>query len=196
MYYIIIFVVSMILMLVLPMFSSNGTNISFAFIFPTTTIGWIVYIGTSLVNSLANLFIFFSFMSQGKVNIRDEPKFKEANQILLDLSLRHADLQAVPRSPKRWKTYQYSHKGTSLFLGSLFSAFALTNAILAFDVVALVSYAISVVFILIFGYFQMKTSEEYWTEEYYRYAKLEEKKYAEAEYAEAEKEVIINDKDR
>lgn len=134
-----------------------------------------------LATATANMMIFFGFMSQARVNVKDDEHYKEAEAILLDLSLKRAVKEKLPRSPHKWNTTQYGRKGVTLFVGSLASGFALTNAILQFNVVTLISYTITVIFAILFGIFQMKTAERYWTDEYYRYAKYEQQVYEQME---------------
>ena len=107
------------------------------------------------------MLIFFGFMSQAKVNVRDNENFQRANEILLDLAIRKKHKEKVPKSPKQWQTNEYSRKGVMLFLGSIFSCIGLANAILTFNVITLVSYIITTVFAIIFGIFQMKHAEAY-----------------------------------
>ncbi len=158
MYYIIIGIVSVLVMLVMPMM---GSTVGLEIKFPDTVGGWIVYVGNAALTAIANMLLFFAFMSQGKVNIKNNDYYKEANEILLRLQIKHQAKTKLPRSPRKWQVKEYTRKGLMLFLGSIASCFALTNAVLMFDPVALISYAITVVFALIFGFFQMKTAEEY-----------------------------------
>lgn len=175
-YYIIIAIVSIISIVVFPMIGSDlGVEITF----PNTIIGWVIYVGSALATAMVNMMIFYGFMSQAKINIKDNPRYIEANEILLKLSLKHQGHTKLPHSPKQWNAIQYGKKGTTLFLGSLFSCFAFTNAILTFNVVTLITYSFTVMFAIFFGIFQMKIAEKYWTDEYYRYAKYQESLYEE-----------------
>ena len=111
-------------------------------------------------------------MQQAKINVQDNEKYKEANEILH----RHGILQSWdPRGPIEWQVSQYKRKGTWIGVGTLISAVGLSQAILAWDWIALVSYIIIILFGLIFGILQMNVAETYWTEEYYDYAKMVEK---------------------
>ena len=105
--------------------------------------------------------IFYGFLEQGKLNVRNDPHYVEATEILLKLSLKHPKKTKLPRSPKRWTTVQYSRKGVCIFLSSIFSCFAFTNAILRFDLITLLTYSFTIVFAIIFGVFQMKNAESY-----------------------------------
>ena len=113
-----------------------------------------------------NVLIFYCFMEQAKVNVRDDPHYKEANEILQKI----LDKKYLPRSPRIWNTQQYSTKAVSIFLTTLMSAFVFTNAILTYDWVTALTYIFTLIFGLIFGVLQMKSAEKYWTNEYYLYA--------------------------
>ena len=51
-----------------------------------------------------------------------------------------------------------------------FTTVALTQAILSFDWMSMLTYLFTIVMGLIFGVLQMKTAEEYWTNEFWQYA--------------------------
>lgn len=162
-YYGLVGVISFIILVFLPMLGSQ-TDIGFSF--PNTASGWCIYILSKLVVSVMNVLIFYCFMEQAKVNIKDDPKYVEANQILEKMF----DKKYLPRSPKAWNTQQYSTKAVSIFFSTLMSAFVFTNAILTYDWVTALTYIFTLVFGLIFGVLQMKSAEKYWTNEYWQYA--------------------------
>ena len=170
-YYIIIGCVSLIAIIVFPLLSSEvGLDIQL----PNTIMGWVVYVGSALATAIVNMMIFYSFMNQAKINIKDNPRYIEANEIMLRLSINHPDKIKLPRSPKKWTRQQYSGKGITLFIGSCLSCFVFTNAILTYNLITLLTYTFTVLFAIFFGIFQMKKAESYWTDEYYRYAKYQE----------------------
>ena len=162
-YYGLVGVISFIILVFLPMLGSE-TDIGFKF--PNTTSGWCIYILSKIIVSVMNVLIFYCFMEQAKVNIKDDPKYIEANQILE----RVFDKRFLPRSPKTWNTQQYSTKAVSIFITTLMSAFVFTNAILTYDWVTALTYIFTLIFGLIFGVLQMKSAEKYWTNEYWLYA--------------------------
>ena len=47
---------------------------------------------------------------------------------------------------------------------------ALTQAVLSFDYISMLTYLFAIIMGLIIGILQMKTAEEYWTREYLEYA--------------------------
>ena len=78
-YYGLVGVISFIMLVFLPML---GSETEMGFKFPNTTSGWLIYILSKIVVSVMNVLIFYCFMEQAKVNVRDDPHYKEANEIL------------------------------------------------------------------------------------------------------------------
>lgn len=166
-YYVLIFVLSLCMLIFLPMIGSTqdiGYNV------PNTAAGWVVFIITKTIVAVVNVLIFHCFICQAKINIKDNEKFKKANEIL-----EKTKREIKPRSPRRFFATQYGKKGTSVVLFSILSVVALTNAILMFDWISFLTYLLTLIMGVIFGVLEMKTVETFWTEEYYEYAKrLEE----------------------
>jgi hypothetical protein len=172
-YYIIIGVVSLIALLFLPMV---GSSIGLEMRLPDTIVGWIVYCVTKLIVAALNVIIFYCFMQQAKVNVKENKKYIEANEILERIEHKS---ERAPRSPKEWTRKQYGSKGITIFITTLLAAVSLTQAILTFDYITMLTYLFTIIMGLIFGVLQMKNAEIYWTTEYYEYAlkiKREEQK--------------------
>lgn len=182
-YYILIGVISFISLVFLPMF---GSEVGMAFTFPTTAAGWIVFIITQLLMAIVNVLIFHSFICQAKVNIKNDPKYIQAKEILQLYILK----SYTPRSLRQFTKREYGAKGVSIAIGTLLAGFALTQAMLTYDYVRMLSYLFTVMFGIIFGILEMKKWEEYYTGEFYDYAlyyqKLKEKE--EEERLQKEKE--------
>lgn len=162
-YYVIIGAVSFVALVFLPML---GSSVGLAWAVPTTVVGWIVWITSKIIIATLNVLIFHCFMLQAKVNIKDDPKYNEANRILTSSK----DKGYVPRGPSTWITQQYRNKGITIFITSALSVFALSQAILTFDYVSMLTYLFTIIMGLIFGILQMKSAELYWTTEYWEYA--------------------------
>lgn len=175
-YYIIIGVVSFVALVFLPMI---GSEIPLGFSFPRNDAEWAVFIICRLIVSVINVLIFHSFMRQAKVNIKDDANYKLANEILG----RVKDKKYKPRSPVKWNAEQYSIKGVTLFVSSILSTVVLAQAILTYDWMSMLLYIFTIVMAIVFGVLQMKKAEEYWTREYYDYAKLLEESKLEEEKA-------------
>lgn len=172
-YYIIIGIVSLIALLFLPMV---GSSVGLEMRLPDTLVGWIVYCVTKLIVAALNVIIFYCFMQQAKVNVKDNEKYKKANDILEVIEERK---DRAPRSPKEWTRKQYGGKGITIFVTTILAAVSLTQAILTFDYITMLTYLFTIIMGLIFGILQMKNAEIYWTTEFYEYAlkaKKEEEK--------------------
>lgn len=162
-YYIIIAIISFITVAFLPMV---GSTVGLEWNLPDTTVGWIVWAVTRLVISIINVLLFYSFMEQAKLNVKDNERYQQANEILLKSKKKEHE----PKSPSKWQAEQYGKKATKIFLGSAMSVVAFGQAILSYDWVSMLSYLFTLAMGLIFGVMQMKKAEAYWTTEYYAYA--------------------------
>ena len=172
--YIIIGVLSLVMLFFVPML---GSEVGLAWVLPTTTAGWVVYVLSKLLVAALNIVIFHCFILQAKVNAKDNPQFIEANQILR----KYQDIKELaPRSPAKYFAGVYGKKGTTIFITTLLAAVGLTQAVLTFDWVSMLTYLFTILMGLIFGILQMNQTELYWTDEYYIYA-LNVKQIAEEE---------------
>ena len=177
-YYVLIFLLSLMVMTVAPMFSPNvNTDLGVAAIFPHTPVGWAIYICTKLFVGIVNLLLFHCFVKQAKINIKDNVKYIEACKIY---EMYHPK-EYNPRSPKEYFGQLYRKKGIMIFLTSILSAVVLTNAILAFDLTAFVTYCMTILMGLIFGVLKMKEVEAYWIGEFYDSAMRLKNKYIKQE---------------
>lgn len=164
MYYFIVGIVSFAALVFLPMI---GTEVGLGWSVPNTTTGWIVWGTIKALVATLNVLIFHSFMQQAKINVKENERYKEALEILRKVKVKNY----TPRSPKKWNLEQYGKKGVTLFISTAFATIALTQAILTFDWVSMLSYLFTIIMGVIFGVLQMKTAEEYWTDEFWKYAK-------------------------
>ena len=162
-YYFIIGIVSMIALCFLPMI---GSNVGLGWNLPDTEVGWIVWITVKVIVAVLNVLIFHCFMMQAKINAKTNAKYQEALEILR-LTKRK---EFVPRSPSSWNKQQYGQKGITLFITTAFSTVALTQAMLTFDWMSMLTYLFTIIMGLLFGVMQMETAEEYWTDEFWQYA--------------------------
>lgn len=163
-YYCIIGVISVIALFFLPMI---GTEVGLAWNLPNTIPGWVVYVVSKLLVATINILIFHCFNLQGKLNSMGNPKYQEAALIMGTINQK----EYIPRSPKEYTTTIYGKKGVLVFTTSVLSAVGLTQAVLTFDWVSMLTYLFTVIMGLIFGVLQMNACEEYWTEEFWLYAK-------------------------
>lgn len=167
-YYIVIFVLSLLALTFLPLL---GSTVGLELNFPTTTAGWIVYVTTKLIVCVLNMMIFDAFIKQAKLNVKDNQNFIQANEILD----KNKPKGYIPRSPKIFLGHLYRRKGTKVFVSSALSVVALGQALLTFDFASFITYLLTIIMGVIFGFLTMKSNEIYWTSEYLDYArKVEE----------------------
>lgn len=168
-YYLVIALVSIVSLVIIPLLSSQAE-----IEFPSTTMEWLQWavIRGSIV--VCNLLFYFLFMQQAKINVKDNEKFKEANEILENTKI---SKELKPKSPKAWKFKQYGSKTITIIITTAISTVTLTNAIINFDLVVFMSDVLTIGMGLVFGFVQMRIAEEYWTDEYWRYAKVKEKEF-------------------
>lgn len=174
-YYGLIGVISVVIVAFLPFM---GSEMGLELDFPDSPAGWMVWIATKLSTAVLNVLIFHCFMQQAELNVQDNENYIEACEIL-----KKGDEEEgySPRSPKKWKAKQYKSKGVSIFITTAIASFSLTQAILTYDPVSLLTYLFTLVLGIIFGVLQMKSAEEYWCKEFWQYAKMIEKEKANAE---------------
>lgn len=161
-YYLIVGVLSFLTMTVIPFL---GSTVGMQLSFPNTVAGWMVYVGAKLIVSVINVLMFDCFIKQAKINVRDDLKFKKANEILGKIKPVY-----VPLSPHDWLGKQYRHKGTTIFISSILGSVCLTQALLSYDYISAIVYLFAIIMGCVCGVLQMKKTEIYWTEEYYDYA--------------------------
>ena len=173
-YYCLIFLLSLVVMTVAPMFSpAVNTDLGIAAVFPHSPIGWAIYVCTKLFVGIVNLLLFHCFVKQARINIKDNARYIAACKIYEMYHPREYN----PRGPKQYFGQLYRKKGIMIFATSILSAVVLTNAILAFDLTAFVTYCITILMGLIFGILKMKEVENYWTGEFYDAAMVLQRKY-------------------
>ena len=162
-YYTIIFISSLIVLVFLPMV---GSVAGVGFSFPSTKLGWAIYIITKVFVASFNLLIFHCFIKQGKVNARNDEHYLLAckKQNVIDHKR-----NTEPRSPKKFLSGEYSKKGVTIFVCTCISLVVLTQAILTFDWMALITYLVTVVMGVVFGVMEMVKVTNYWKTEYVLY---------------------------
>lgn len=171
-YYTIIFIASLIVLVFLPMV---GSVVGAGFSFPKTKLGWAIYVLTKVFVAGFNLLIFHCFIKQGKVNARNDTNYLEACKKLNKVDHKR---NSAPRSPKQFLVGEYSKKGVTIFLCTCISLVVLTQAILTFDWMALITYLVTIVMGIVFGVMEMVKVQNYWKTEFVLYAdKLFDKEF-------------------
>ena len=165
-YYILIFVISFLVLVFLPMI---GTDLDMGFRFPETPAAWVVFVVTKSITAFVNVMLFYCFNQQALLNVKNDERYIKANEILGQLNIRK---EYKPRSPRQYNFRLYAGKGTSIFFSSILSTFALSQAILTYDWISLLTYSLVILFGVIFGFISMYSSMDYWTIEFPLYAQM------------------------
>ena len=142
-----------------------GSEVGLGWKIPNTTAGWIVWIITKLCIVAINILLLDQFIKQAKVNIKDNPKFVEADNFY---TLQTEDEEEYLPGPTEFISKLYRNKGITTVITSALSVFGLTSAILTFDWVSMLTYLFTIIFGLLFGWMTMNKVEDYWTITYYK----------------------------
>lgn len=162
--YIIIIVATLIAGIVPPMI---GSVAGLAIAFPTTVSGWLVWSVIQICSAIANCLIFYAFLNQGKDNVKDHPSYLKARELL---RINGIGKETLLISPQQWERGEWRSRVIWLFIGTLLGGIALTQAILAFDVVRFICQIFAVAFAILFGLLEMKKAEEKYSDYYLEYA--------------------------
>lgn len=184
--YAIIAILSFISVFFLPML---GSTVGLALNVPTTVVGWIVYVITKLCIVVINMLMLDQFIKQAKVNVRDHEHFKEAETYFNTEKNEEEPILA----PKEFLSHIYKQKMITSLIMSILGVFGLSQAILTFDWVSMLSYLFTIIMGLIFGWISMNRVEDYWTNDYYRLYKRDEKIKKDLEVAKSQPNKQRND---
>lgn len=163
-YYIIVFIVSFIALVFLPF---CGSKIGLELDLPKTKSDWIVFILTKVIISVVNMLIYLCFMKQGKDNVRNDKRYIDAMKIM-NKTIKERKKKCI--NPYKWMKFEYIKKGTLLFITTLLTTLAFSQALISYDYMALISYIFVIAMSCIFGIIQMKKVEEVWTDGFLEYA--------------------------
>ena len=168
-YYILIGAISALSLIVFPIIGAAGTDMSEAIgtAFPDSKIGWIIWTVTRCLIIILNMIIFSLFVYQSKINVKEEPAFKEAMQILS----KHKPKEYRPKSPQKYFAKTYSTKGVTLMLTTAASLFAIGSAVINYDLMLLIATIFTIIISIAFGIITMKKCEVYYVSEFLDYAK-------------------------
>lgn len=160
----IIGIISFLALVFLPML---GSSAAVNLILPSTVAGWLVWIVTKAIVAVINFLIFHCFILQGKENAKKTDLFKKAEDLL---KIANPKVKKTIISPQEWTTKQYKEKGVTIFITSFLSVFALTQAILAYDWITMLTYLFTIIMGIIFGILQQQKTFEKWSSGYLEYA--------------------------
>lgn len=191
-YYIMIILIALLAVFVPPL-CLGAISGDFSLAFPTTLSAWIVWGIVNGSSIIANISILVLFKLQAKKNCLEHPNYIKATEMLDELS-RIKQLY-IPRSPAQMDIEEYVKKVVFIILFTLGSFIAISNLIISFDILTLISTLISMLTTLIVSWTSMLNNEEYWTKEYLNYAVYVNTKMQEESLKTAEKEESMKEKE-
>lgn len=180
-YYILAVLVGIIGLVVFP-FVGGWADLGFTF--PQSNAGWIVWGITRGTVLILNILIFHAFVKQAKVNIKDNQNYLRAVQLYRQQSGYKRKLHTLAQFNRQ----QYGTKLTSLTLTSAATLFSFGQAILTFEWMTFLSYLITIVMALIFGWLTMRRYEQYYTGEYLEVALIQEEERKQKQIQETNEE--------
>jgi hypothetical protein len=163
-YYIIIVIACVVAGVVPPLI---GSIAGLGLAFPTTVAGWIIWSILQVINAVSGCMILYAFGAQGKDNVKDHPSHLEALRLL---RLHKIEDEKLLISPQEWERQVWKKKAIWLGIGLLVGGVALTNAVLAFDVVRFLVQCLTIVMSVSFGLLHMKSTEHMYSVYYLEYA--------------------------
>ena len=173
-YYVMIMLVSLLVVFIPPIIIGGVTG-DFQSSFPKTPLAWAIWVVLNVSTAIGNMSILVFFKLQAKKNVRNDPNYIEANQILARLTTE--ENMFIPRSPEKMNRKEYITKSACIIFSTFASFFAIASLIINFSLMSLLSCIVSMIIALIMSWVTMLKNEEYWTEEYLLYAKMVEKQY-------------------
>lgn len=165
--YAIIALLSFVSVFFLPML---GSSVGLELNIPTTAVGWVVYIITKLCIVVINMLMLDQFIKQAKVNVRDNERFTKADEYFN----KSDEIEEEILPPKQFLSHLYRNKMVSCLIMSILGVFGLSQAILTFDWVSMLTYLFTIIMGLIFGWISMNRVEDYWVNDYYKLYKRDE----------------------
>ena len=190
-YYIMILLIALLAVFVPPL-CLGAISGDFSLAFPTTPGAWVVWGIINGSSIIANISILVLFKLQAKKNCLEHPNYIKATEILDEVS--QIKQVYIPRSPGQMDIEEYVKKVVFIILFTLGSFIAISNLIISFDILTLISTLISMITTLIVSWTSMLNNEEYWTKEYLMYANYIKNKTLEESLKTAEKEESIKEK--
>lgn len=163
-YYFIIALLSLLVVIIGPMIGSYIDGVGARL--PDTPLGWVIWAFNNIFVGIIGIFILYSFNKQAELNVADDPKKQEADKLLASSNVKEHKIISY----EEYKRNVYIKKGITVFFTSVFSVFAIGEAVLTYDYIRLIAYATTITMQIAFGILQMKATELYLTTDYYIYA--------------------------
>ena len=166
-YYMVISVILLLVTVLVP-FLAGGINAQdFNYYIPETTEGWIIFWAIRAGTVVGNVTVYGLFKAQAKTNVKYDPEYKKACELLNKLN---GEEGFIPMSPKQKTAKDWITKGLFMTLTTASESIVIGTLIFNFDIVTFISCLSSSITAVLFGIVQMVKDEVYWTEDYLLYA--------------------------
>lgn len=151
--------------------------------FPTNTFGWIAWAILRGMIILINMMLFVAFVNQGKLNVKNEKEFVEANTKWTEVQVykgrKTGKKSKMYLTPSQHYATIYFKKGLFVSLATFASLFTITYLVLYWDFVTFLSITITIVLCIVFGILTMLKEQAYWTNDFPIRADIEYRKMIE-----------------
>ena len=175
-----------------------GSFVGLAVVFPTTVVGWALFLTLNISSALFNSLIFYAFLRKGKELAYKTEEYKKARELLRLWNIHPEDILI---SPQDWEKGEWKKKAIWIAIGTLLGGIALTQAVLSFDIVRFISQALVLLMGLVFGALEQELAKEKYSIYYLEYAEqqvrfriaaIEEENRKQEEEEEALRQSFIN----
>lgn len=174
-YYLVIVIASLVGLVLLPALKVSDGSIGF--VFPQTKVEWFIWAFSRVAVIILSIAIYFSFTDQGWLRASRTPEFKQAEQIMIALSLVKAEEKKDPINPFKWSKLVKTKKVCTMVVMSITTFIAFGQMILNFDIQTFLSYLVTIGMGLVYGIMQMFDSEDMWSIGYLEFAQWRQKLY-------------------
>lgn len=169
-YAIIVAVVTLAILIIAP-FIAGGSETKLSVLELNTAEEWLVYLTPKVLTALGNGAATVCFINQGQLNVKDDPNYKLANEILHRVKSKKVK---KPRGPNEFFIPMYVKKMVSTIVTTALGLLVVGELVLNFSVIQFISIMVTEITTVIIGLLGMLNTQEYLTDEYLAYAKMVE----------------------
>lgn len=165
--YLVVAIIEIIVLFVVPLISGGITADDFGYYLPKSTGGWIIFWAIRAGTVTGNIAVYALFKAQAKMNVKHDPNYIKANELLHGLN---GQKGFIPLSPRQKQVKDWTTKGIMMFLTTAGESIVIGSLLINFDMTTFISCIVSSITAILFGIVQMIKDEVYWTEDYLLYA--------------------------
>lgn len=161
--------------LVIAPFISGGTEARLEIMSLTTLESWLIYLTPKVLTALGNMAATICFINQGELNVKDNPNYIRAKEILRKTTSKKVK---KPRSPSAFFVPMYTKKLMTSLVTTALGLLIIGELILNFDIISFISILVTEISTVVIGLFGMLNTQDYLTDEYLSYAVMIEQESA------------------